>query len=210
MTRFCGVEEAVSAFQAGRPIIIIDDEDRENEGDIVIAAEKTTPAWINFMARQACGLICLAITRQRADQLDLPLMVNNNNALHETAFTVSIDSVAGTTTGISAADRSKTILDVVDDRKQAADFARPGHIFPLIAQDKGVLVRRGHTEAGVDLAKLAGLYPAAVICEIINEDGTMARVPDLIRYAAKHDMPILTIDHLVQYIASNQPAIVAS
>jgi len=193
------VERAIDEIRAGKMVILVDDEDRENEGDLMIAAEHTTPEVVNFMARYGCGLICLSITSQRAKDLDLPLMVSDNTSAFETGFAVSIDLKEGTTTGISASDRALTIRSVVDDRTKASDLARPGHIFPLLARDGGVLVRTGQTEGSVDLARLAGLKSASVICEIMNEDGTMARMPDLEKFARKHDISIVTIADLVRY-----------
>jgi 3,4-dihydroxy 2-butanone 4-phosphate synthase/GTP cyclohydrolase II len=180
-------------------VIIVDDEDRENEGDVMMAAEKATPEAINFMARYACGLICLSLTEERAKQLRLPLMVRDNTSPYRTAFTVSIEARHGVSTGISAYDRSTTILTAIDDKTQAEDLSRPGHIFPLIARQGGVLVRVGHTEASVDLSRLAGLKPAGVICEVMNEDGRMARLPDLEVFAEKHGLKIVTIADLIKY-----------
>ncbi len=197
---FSPIEEAVAAIREGRMVIVVDDEDRENEGDFVMAAEKATPEAVNFMAREGRGLICAPILEERARELDLPLMVHDNTALHETAFTVSVDLKGhGTTTGISAADRAKTIRALADPAFGASDFARPGHIFPLIAKTGGVLRRAGHTEAAVDLARLAGLYPAGAIVEIMNDDGSMARLPQLMRLARKFRMPIITIKDLIEY-----------
>jgi 3,4-dihydroxy 2-butanone 4-phosphate synthase/GTP cyclohydrolase II len=193
------VEEAIKAVKAGKLIIIVDDEDRENEGDLMVAAEKVTPDIINFMAKHGRGLICLPLTRERLQELNLPLMVPENTARYQTAFTVSIDAKEGVTTGISAHDRAKTILTAIDPKTKPGDLARPGHIFPLQARDGGVLERAGQTEAAVDLARLAGLYPAGVICEIMNEDGTMARLPQLIEFSQTYDIPILTIADLIQY-----------
>lgn len=181
-------------------IIVVDDEDRENEGDFICAAETVTAEMINFMATYGRGLICTPVTESRAQELELTRMVNQNTALHETAFTVSIDYVhKGCSTGISAYDRSTGIREIVNLQTVATDFARPGHIFPLIAMDGGVLRRTGHTEAAVDLARLAGLYPAGVLVEILNEDGTMARLPDLMKIARQHDMKIISIKDLVSY-----------
>ena len=181
-------------------VVVVDDEDRENEGDLTMAAEMVTPEAINFMAVHARGLICLAMTGERLDELELPPMVQQNTALHETAFTVSIDArTRGVTTGISAQDRAQTILAAVDAGSCPDDFARPGHVFPLRARPGGVLERRGQTEAAVDLARLAGLSPAGVICEIINDDGTMARVPDLAGFCRRHDLLMICVAQLVQY-----------
>src|SRR5215468_5002206 len=180
-------------------IIIVDDEDRENEGDLVCAAEKVTPEIINFMARHARGLICLPLTEDRCDELHLSPQVSDNTSRLGTAFTVSIEARRGVTTGISAADRATTILTAVDQRTKPQDLARPGHVFPLRAKKGGVLVRPGQTEAAVDIARIAGLEPAGVICEIMNEDGTMARVPELTKFAKKHGLPMITIADLIQY-----------
>jgi len=193
------VEEALEAVRAGRMIIIVDDEDRENEGDLMVAAEKTTPEIVNFMARYGRGLICLPLTEERLDELKLPLMVSENTARFQTAFTVSIDAKAGVTTGISAADRARTVLAAVDPATKAEDLARPGHVFPLQAQEGGVLSRAGQTEAAVDLARMAGLAPAGVICEVMNEDGSMARMPQLAEVSRRFDIPILTIADLIRY-----------
>ena len=180
-------------------VILVDDEDRENEGDLVCAADKVTPELINFMAKYGRGLICLPLTEERLRELEIPMMVGENTSPFETAFTVSIEARQGVTTGISAADRARTIQVAVDPEAGPADLSRPGHIFPLRARAGGVLVRTGQTEGSVDLARLAGCYPAAVICEIMNEDGTMARMPDLEKFSAEHDIPILTIADLVHY-----------
>lgn len=193
------IEEVIEDVRAGKMVIIVDDEDRENEGDLMIAAEKVTPEAINFMARNACGLICLSITQEMARRLDLPLMVKDNTSPYQTAFTVSIEAKEGITTGISAYDRARTIKVAIDDRTKPEDLARPGHVFPLIAREGGVLVRVGHTEASVDLARLAGLKPAGVICEIMKEDGTMARLPDLEVFAEKHGLKIVTIADIIKY-----------
>src|SRR6187399_1714452 len=187
---FASIEDAVAEIRDGRMIIIVDDEDRENEGDLVCAAEKTTPELINFMARYARGLICLPLTEERCDELHLTTQVADNTSFLGTAFTVSIDARRGITTGISAADRATTILVAVDPNSKPQDLARPGHIFPLRAKNGGVLVRVGQTEASVDIARIAGLQPAAVICEIMNDDGTMARMPELEAFAEKHDLKI--------------------
>ena len=191
--------EALKDFQQGKMVILIDDENRENEGDITIAAEFVTPEVINFMAREARGLICLAVTEERASQLALPLMVEDNTSRFATGFTVSIDAKEGTTTGISAHDRALTIQKAIAEETKPEDFARPGHIFPLRAREGGVLVRAGQTEGSVDLARLAGLKPAAVICEIMKEDGSMARLADLEKFAAKHNIRIVTIADLIRH-----------
>ncbi len=194
------IEEAIAEIKAGKVIIVVDDEDRENEGDFICAAETITPEIINFMATHGRGLICTPVDEKRADELELSMMVKDNTALHETAFTVSIDLIGqGCTTGISAHDRSKGIRALVDANTRPEDFARPGHIFPLRAKTGGVLRRTGHTEAAIDLARLAGLYPAGVLVEILNEDGSMARLPQLIQIAKKHDLKIISIKDLVAY-----------
>ena len=195
----CGAAELIEEARAGRMFILVDDEDRENEGDLVIPAQFATPDAINFMARHARGLICLAMTQQRVEHLGLPLMAQSNGTRHQTAFTVSIEAREGVTTGISAHDRAHTIAVAIDPTKGAADIATPGHVFPLRARDGGVLVRAGHTEAAVDVARLAGLNPAGVICEIMNEDGTMARLPDLVGFAQRHGLKIGTISDLIAY-----------
>ena len=194
---FASVEVAFRELRAGRMIVVVDDEDRENEGDLTMAAELVTPEAINFMAKHGRGLICLAMSGERADELELAPMVPDNT-LQGTAFTVSIDAKEGVTTGISAHDRAHTIKAVVDPRSTSEDFARPGHVFPLRARPGGVLERRGHTEAAVDLARLAGLYPAGVICEIVNDDGTMARVPDLVRFCKTHGLVMVTVTDLAR------------
>jgi 3,4-dihydroxy-2-butanone 4-phosphate synthase/GTP cyclohydrolase II len=197
---FATIDDAIHELQAGRMVVIVDDEDRENEGDLTIAAEMITPEAINFMARYGRGLICLAMTGERLQELQLESMVPENTALGGTAFTVSIDlKDRGVTTGISAYDRAETIRAAVDPNCCAEDFARPGHVFPLCARSGGVLERRGQTEAAVDLASIAGLSPAGVICEIVNEDGTMARVPDLIKFCKAHNLLMITVDALAKY-----------
>jgi 3,4-dihydroxy 2-butanone 4-phosphate synthase/GTP cyclohydrolase II len=193
------VETALDEVRAGRMIIIVDDEDRENEGDLMVAAEKISPEAINFMARHGRGLICLPLTRERLEGLQLPLMVSDNTARFQTAFTISIDAKEGVTTGISAHDRAKTILAAIDPETKPEDLARPGHIFPLQAKAGGVLSRAGQTEAAVDLARMAGLKPAGVICEIMNEDGSMARRPQLEEVSHRYGIPILTIADLIRY-----------
>jgi 3,4-dihydroxy 2-butanone 4-phosphate synthase / GTP cyclohydrolase II len=193
------VETALEAVRAGRTIIIVDDEDRENEGDLMVAAEKVTPEIINFMARHGRGLICLPLTRERLEALQLPLMVSENTARFQTAFTVSIDAKADVTTGISAHDRARTVLAAIDPATKPEDLARPGHIFPLQAVEGGVLSRAGQTEAAVDLARMAGLIPAGVICEVMNEDGSMARRPQLEEVSRRFGIPILTIADLIRY-----------
>ncbi|MFZ5351862.1 MAG: bifunctional 3,4-dihydroxy-2-butanone-4-phosphate synthase/GTP cyclohydrolase II [Bacillota bacterium] len=198
MFRFNTIEEAIEDIRAGKIIIVIDDEDRENEGDLLMAAEKATPEAVNFMAKHGRGLICVPMEKARLNELDIHPMVQKNTDHKETAFTVSVDAIE-TTTGISAAERAATILKLLDPNARDKSFNRPGHIFPLAAKDGGVLKRAGHTEAAVDLAKIAGLYPAGVICEIMNEDGTMARVPQLMEYAKLHNMKIITIEDLIAY-----------
>ena len=193
------IEEAVEDIHDGKMIIIVDDEDRENEGDLVCAAEKVTPEIVNFMITHARGLICLPLTEERCDELNLPMQTSENTSGFGTAFTVSIEAKEGVTTGISAADRAKTILTAVNIDTKPFDLARPGHIFPLRAKRGGVLVRVGQTEASVDIARIAGLNPSAVICEIMNEDGTMARFPELEKFAAKHDLKIISVADLVRY-----------
>src|SRR5713226_9635689 len=190
---FATVDEAAEIYRRGEFIIIVDDEDRENEGDICIAAEKITPEAVNFMAKNGRGLICLALTEERCQELDLPLMVENNTSPYGTAFTVSIEARGRITTGISAFDRSETVKVAIDPKTRPADLLRPGHIFPLRAKKGGVLKRAGQTEASVDLATIAGMTPASVICEIMNEDGTMARMPDLQAFAIKHGLKIISV-----------------
>ncbi|MBN1369251.1 MAG: bifunctional 3,4-dihydroxy-2-butanone-4-phosphate synthase/GTP cyclohydrolase II [Dehalococcoidaceae bacterium] len=196
---FATIDEAVRDIKEGKLIIVVDDENRENEGDLLMAAEKVTPEAINFMIKHARGLVCMPLTGTRLDELDIPMMVEKNTSSHCTAFTVSIEGKEGVTTGISAYDRAKTILTVINPATTPADIARPGHIFPLRAKDGGVLARAGHTEAAVDLARLAGLYPAGVICEIINSDGTMARLPQLEKIATRHSIKIASIADLIAY-----------
>src|SRR5436853_1392405 len=196
---FASIPDAAADIREGRMIIIVDDEDRENEGDLVCAAEKVTPEMINFMARQARGLICLPLTEERCDELNLPPQVAENTSHLGTAFTVSIEARRGVTTGISASDRATTILTAVDPKTRPQDLARPGHIFPLRAEKGGVLVRPGQTEASVDMARIAGLYPAGVICEIMNPNGTMARLPELEEFAREHDLKIISVADLVRY-----------
>src|SRR3989338_7714414 len=196
---FDTIESAIAEIAAGRMVILIDDEDRENEGDLVLAAEKVTPDAINFMARHARGLICATLTPERADALHLGPMAHENTASFGTAFTVSVDAVAGVATGISAADRATTARAVIDPATKPGDLARPGHVFPIRAQPGGVLKRAGQTEGSVDLARLAGLMPAGVICEIMNDDGTMARVPELKAFARRHALKIVTIKDLIEY-----------
>jgi 3,4-dihydroxy 2-butanone 4-phosphate synthase/GTP cyclohydrolase II len=196
---FCTVEEAVEEIRQGRMIVLVDDEDRENEGDLTMAAEKITPEAINFMAKYGRGLICLALTEQRCEELNLPLMSAINTSVHGTAFTEAIDAKLGVTTGISASDRAITVLTAIDPKTRPQDLARPGHMFPLRARNGGVLVRAGQTEASVDLARIAGLNPAGVICEIMNEDGTMSRVPQLLEFCREYDLKMLTVADLIRY-----------
>jgi 3,4-dihydroxy 2-butanone 4-phosphate synthase len=181
-------------------VVVVDDQNRENEGDIVVAADAVTPETIAFMMNHARGLVCIAMEGERLDALDIPLMVPNNTESHKTAFTVSVDYLKGTTTGISAADRAATVRALVDDRTKPDEFARPGHIFPLRANPRGVLGRPGHTEAAVDLARLAGRIPAGVICEVANDDGTMSRLSELTLFAERHNLPLVTIEDLVAYL----------
>src|SRR5687768_16755303 len=196
---FASIDQAIEAIRDGKMIIVVDDEDRENEGDLTIAAEKVTPEAINFMATHGRGLICMPMTEERLDELDLPLMVEKNTTTFDTAFCVSIEAKGVTSTGISAADRAATVLAAIDSKTRPSDLARPGHMFPLRARNGGVLVRAGQTEAAVDLARIAGLYPAGVICEIMNPDGTMARVPELTKFARRHKLPMITIADLINY-----------
>src|SRR6516225_9181339 len=196
---FARIEEAIAAMRAGQMVIVVDDEDRENEGDLTIAAEKITPQTINFMAQYGRGLICLAMSPERLDALEIPLMVSQNSSRFETAFCVSIEARERTTTGISAADRAATILAAINPATKPSDLIRPGHVFPLRARSAGVLARAGQTEAAVDLARLAGLHPAGVICEIMNQDGTMARVPQLARYARRHRLLMIRVADLIAY-----------
>jgi len=197
------IEDIIEEARQGRMFILVDDEDRENEGDLIIPAQMATADSVNFMARYGRGLICLSMTKERVQQLGLRLMSQDNASRHETAFTVSIEAREGVTTGISAADRARTIEVAIDPTKGAADIGSPGHVFPLVARDGGVLVRTGHTEAAVDVARLAGLTPAGVICEIMNDDGTMARTPDLVKFAQFHGLKIGTIADLIAYRRKN-------
>jgi 3,4-dihydroxy 2-butanone 4-phosphate synthase/GTP cyclohydrolase II len=197
--KFSTIEEAIEDISKGKMIILVDDEDRENEGDLCMAAEKITPEAINFMAKYGRGLICLSLTPQRVAELKLPMMVEDNTSSFGTAFTVSIEAKKGVTTGISAHDRAHTILTAINPQTKPEDLARPGHVFPLRAKPGGVLQRAGQTEGSVDLARLAGLYPAGVICEIMNDDGTMARVPQLMEFSKRHNLKIVTIKDLIQY-----------
>ena len=196
---FCSVEEAAEEIRQGRMIVLVDDEDRENEGDLTMAAEKITPEAINFMAKYGRGLICLTLTEQRCEELNLPLMSPINTSLHRTAFCEAIDARVGVTTGISASDRAITILTAIDPKTRPQDLARPGHMFPLRARNGGVLVRAGQTEASVDLSRIAGLNPSGVICEIMNEDGTMSRVPQLAEFCREHNLKMVTVADLIRY-----------
>src|ERR1700730_1231706 len=201
---FASIPEAIEDFRAGRMLVIVDDEDRENEGDITIAAEKVTPEIINFMARHARGLICLSLSPDICDALQLPPMSTRNTSRFGTAFCESIEASEGVTTGISAADRAHTIRVAIDPKSTAQDLARPGHVFPLRARKGGVLVRAGQTEASVDLARMAGLVSAGVICEIMNDDGTMARVPDLVKFCEAHGLKMMTVADLIRYRLQNE------
>jgi 3,4-dihydroxy 2-butanone 4-phosphate synthase / GTP cyclohydrolase II len=196
---FCSVEEAIEDIRNGKIIIVVDDEERENEGDFVCAAEYVTPEIINFMVTHGRGMVCVSMNGERLDELGLPLMVDSNSALHGTQFTVTVDAIHGTSTGISAADRAHTIKKLIDPKSVSSDFARPGHIFPLRAFKEGVLRRAGHTEAAVDLCRLGNLNPAGVLCEILKDDGEMARVPDLVEIAAKFNLKIVTVKDLIRY-----------
>src|SRR4051812_15078717 len=198
-TPFTRIDDALDAIRSGGIVVVVDDEDRENEGDLTIAAEKITPEAINFMARYGRGLVCLSMTPERLDELEIPLMVSQNSSRFETAFCVSIEAKGTTSTGISASDRATTVRAAIDPATRPSDLARPGHMFPLRSRTGGVMVRAGQTEAAVDLARIAGLYPAGVICEIMNEDGTMARVPELSRFAKRHGLLIVTIADLIKY-----------
>ncbi len=199
MSEFSTIESAITDFKAGKMVIVVDDEDRENEGDLVMATEKVTPEKVNFMSLHGRGLICVSLPAERVDSLELEAMVQRNTALHGTRFTVSVDAVEGTTTGISAFDRDITIRKLIDKNAKPSDFARPGHVFPIQALTGGVLARAGHTEASVDLARLAGLYPSGLLCEIIDDDGQMARVPRLLELARQFDLRVITVKDLIEY-----------
>ena len=201
---FSTIVEAIEDVRQGKMIVIVDDEDRENEGDLMIAAEKATPELINFMARFGRGLICLTLTEERTKEFGLSMMVEDNQSAFETPFTVSIDARQGVSTGISAADRAHTIKVAIDSLTVKEDLVKPGHIFPLRAKDGGVLVRMGETEASVDIARIAGLNPYGVICEIMNEDGTMARVPQLTEFVEEHDLKMITVKDLAEYRLMNE------
>jgi 3,4-dihydroxy 2-butanone 4-phosphate synthase len=198
------IDDAIAALARGDMVLVVDDENRENEGDIIVASESISAKSIAFMMKHARGLICVAMQGERLDELDIPLMVPRNTELHKTAFTVSVDYLPGTTTGISAADRAATVQALVSPDAKPDDFARPGHIFPLRAHPQGVLGRPGHTEAAVDLARLAGKVPSGVICEVANDDGTMARLPELRVFAAEHGLPLISIADLIAYVAARQ------
>lgn len=199
------VEEAVEELRAGRILIVTDNEDRENEGDFIMAAEKVTPEAVNFIITVGRGLLCQAITLQRAWELSLPFMVNDNTSVHTTAFTVSVDAREGTTTGISAFDRAKTIRTLIDPDTRPEDLLRPGHMFPLIAREGGLLARKGHTEATVDLCRIAGLYPSGILCEILDEDGHMARLPELMDLAERFGLKIITVERIVDWLIHRMP-----
>ena len=201
---FSKIEDAINDIKRGKFVIVVDDENRENEGDLVLAAEKVTADRINYMIKNARGLVCVPIIRERLEQLNIPAMVNHNE-INRCMFSISVDYKNGTTTGISPSDRTVTVKALIDENSKSEDFIKPGHLFPLIYKEGGVLIREGHTEASVDLAKLAGFYPAAVICEIINENGSMAKLPDLIDFSKNHNnMKIITIESLIEYIKNNK------
>ena len=207
MGHFAKIEEIIEDAKKGKIFILVDDEDRENEGDLIIPAEKCGNQEVNFMAKFGRGLVCLALEKERIRELGLPMMALNNNSRHQTAFTISIEAREGITTGISTLDRAKTISDAIDSNKDRRDIVSPGHVFPLQAREGGVLVRAGHTEASVDIAKLANLNPSAVICEIMNDDGTMARRDDLFEFSKKHNLKIATISELIKYRTKNDKLI---
>ena len=199
MIKFSSIDDIIEDVKKGIPLIVVDDEDRENEGDFVVASEKITPETINFMAKEGRGLICVSLLEKRLTELELPLMTTNITARHGTAFAVSVDAKDGTSTGISAFDRAVTIKKLIDPGTKPTDLSRPGHIFPIKAKEGGTLRRAGHTEASIDIAKIAGLYPSAVICEILDEDGTMARLPSLLKTAEKHNFKVATVKSLIEY-----------
>lgn len=201
---FQRVENALAALRDGLGVLVVDDEDRENEGDLIYSAEKMTQQQMALMIRECSGIVCLCLTEDRIAQLQLPMMVENNTSPYQTGFTVSIEAVDGVTTGVSAADRIQTIRTAIADGAQPSDLNKPGHIFPLRARNGGVLTRRGHTEATVDLMRLAGLKPFGVLCEVQNEDGSMARLPEVITFANKHSYPVLTIEDIAAYIQAKQ------
>jgi len=201
---FNKIEDAINDIKRGKFVIVVDDENRENEGDLVLAAEKVTADRINYMIKNARGLVCMPIIRERLEQLNITAMVNHNE-INRCMFSISVDYKNGTTTGISPSDRTATVKALIDENSKSEDFIKPGHLFPIIYKEGGVLAREGHTEASIDLAKLAGFYPAAVICEIINEDGSMAKLPDLIDFSKKHNnMKIITIQSLIEYIKNKE------
>ena len=201
---FASIPEAIDEIRQGRMVIVVDDAERENEGDLIMAAERVTPEAITFIVRHTSGVICMPVIGERLDELEIPLMVASNTDSRRTAFTVSVDARMGVTTGISAADRARTIRAIIDPETEPGDLSRPGHVFPLRYREGGVLKRAGHTEAAVDLARLAGLFPAGVLCETVNEDGTMARLPDLERFARAHDLKIISIAHLIEHRRQNE------
>ncbi|HIF9152900.1 TPA: 3,4-dihydroxy-2-butanone-4-phosphate synthase [Photobacterium damselae] len=203
-TPFERVEIALNAIRQGKGVLVVDDEDRENEGDIIFAAETLTSQQMAIMIRECSGIVCLCLTEERTKQLELPMMVENNTSANQTGFTVTIEAVEGVTTGVSAADRVTTVKAAIADNAQPSDLNRPGHVFPLKANSNGVLGRRGHTEATIDLMRLAGLKPYGVLCELTNPDGTMARLPEVISFGEKFDMPVLTIEDLVAYRLNQQ------
>ncbi|HIF9375423.1 TPA: 3,4-dihydroxy-2-butanone-4-phosphate synthase [Photobacterium damselae] len=203
-TPFERVEIALNAIRQGKGVLVVDDEDRENEGDIIFAAETLTSQQMAIMIRECSGIVCLCLTEERTKQLELPMMVENNTSANQTGFTVTIEAAEGVTTGVSAADRVTTIKAAIADNAQPSDLNRPGHVFPLKANSNGVLGRRGHTEATIDLMRLAGLKPYGVLCELTNPDGTMARLPEVISFGEKFDMPVLTIEDLVAYRLNQQ------
>ncbi|ENO8809924.1 3,4-dihydroxy-2-butanone-4-phosphate synthase [Photobacterium damselae] len=203
-TPFERVEIALNAIRQGKGVLVVDDEDRENEGDIIFAAETLTSQQMAIMIRECSGIVCLCLTEERTKQLELPMMVENNTSANQTGFTVTIEAAEGVTTGVSAADRVTTVKAAIADNAQPSDLNRPGHVFPLKANSNGVLGRRGHTEATIDLMRLAGLKPYGVLCELTNPDGTMARLPEVINFGEKFDMPILTIEDLVAYRLNQQ------
>ena len=204
MKTFAQIEEVIEDFRQGKQVIIVDDEDRENEGDLAFASEKCTPELINFMAKHGRGLICVSMEGKRLDELQIPMMVSQNSSRFETAFTVSVEAREGTTTGISASDRSTTVLKLVDPAAKPEDFVKPGHMFPIRAREGGVLIRSGQTEASVDLARLAGLYPSGVICEVMNDDGTMARMPELLQFSKAHGIKIISVADLIRYRTAHE------
>ncbi|OCG31655.1 3,4-dihydroxy-2-butanone-4-phosphate synthase [Gilliamella sp. Fer2-1] len=193
------VKKAIASIQAGQGVLVLDDEDRENEGDIIWAAESITPEQMAITIRYGSGIVCLCLPPKRCAELELPMMVANNTSKNNTAFTISIEAADGVTTGVSAADRVTTIKAAVNDNAKPSDLNHPGHVFPLVAKEGGVLVRRGHTEASIDLVTLAGLKPAAVLCELTNDDGTMARAPEVVKFAKQYHMPVVTIEDIVEY-----------